>query len=182
MPVISAARFKGHIRNQYGFLRIRKRLYITGSAEIIAAKLELGPVQTLAHKEGDTWVLNDPPPNKALELLKCQRYSFVINDITSRRPFIGSGLATASKELWLEVPCPTPLRAMPSISTQGTIYCRTSAADLNISNAEYHVTQMRDGLLTVRVISPTDMFTPGSFYQVFLYGDGNARVIIDSNL
>ena len=43
-------------------------------AVINAVKLEPGPVQTLAHKEGDTWVLNDPPPNKALELLKCQRY------------------------------------------------------------------------------------------------------------
>ena len=40
----------------------------------VAAKLELGPVQTLAHKEGDTWVLNDPPPDPALELAKCQRY------------------------------------------------------------------------------------------------------------
>lgn len=40
----------------------------------IAAKLELGSIQTLAHKEGDTWVLNDPPPNRALELAKCQRY------------------------------------------------------------------------------------------------------------
>jgi len=39
-----------------------------------AMKLELGPRQTLAHKEGETWVLNDPPPEKALELLKCQRY------------------------------------------------------------------------------------------------------------
>lgn len=41
---------------------------------IIAAKLEIGTEQTLAHLEGDTWVLNDPPPNQALELLKCQRY------------------------------------------------------------------------------------------------------------
>ena len=51
-------------------------VFLTGavSANIKAAKLEPGPVQTLAHKEGDTWVLNDPPPNKALELLKCQRY------------------------------------------------------------------------------------------------------------
>ena len=39
-----------------------------------AVKLELGPVQTLAHKEGDTWVL-DPPPDPALELAKCQRYA-----------------------------------------------------------------------------------------------------------
>ena len=41
---------------------------------LIAAKLELGSVQTLARKVGDEWVLNDPPPNKATELAKCQRY------------------------------------------------------------------------------------------------------------
>lgn len=46
---------------------------------IRAIKLELGSVQTLAHKEGDTWVLNDPPPDKALELAKCQRYQVVYN-------------------------------------------------------------------------------------------------------
>ena len=53
------------------------RFYINGNSGVLqikAAKLELGPVQTLAHKEGDTWVLNDPPPNRALELAKCQRY------------------------------------------------------------------------------------------------------------
>ena len=42
---------------------------------MLAAKLELGPVQTLAHQDASgNWVLNDPPPDKALELLKCQRY------------------------------------------------------------------------------------------------------------
>jgi len=42
---------------------------------IIATKLELGSQQTLAHQDAyGNWVLNDPPPNKALELLKCQRY------------------------------------------------------------------------------------------------------------
>lgn len=46
----------------------------TNSIQPVAAKLELGPIQTLAHKEGNVWVLNDPPPDKALELLKCQRY------------------------------------------------------------------------------------------------------------
>ena len=37
-------------------------------------KLEEGAEQTLARKIGDQWVLNDPPPDPALELLKCQRY------------------------------------------------------------------------------------------------------------
>lgn len=43
-------------------------------ARIIAVKLELGTQQTLARKIGDQWVLNDPPPDYGLELLKCQRY------------------------------------------------------------------------------------------------------------
>jgi len=47
----------------------------TSEITIIAAKLELGPVQTLAHQDTEgNWILNDPPPNKALELAKCQRY------------------------------------------------------------------------------------------------------------
>lgn len=53
------------------------RIYadITGSlgyTDMMAVKLELGDKQTLAHKDANgNWVLNDPPPNKALELLKC---------------------------------------------------------------------------------------------------------------
>lgn len=42
---------------------------------IRAAKLELGDHQTLAHQDASgNWVLNDPPPDKALELAKCQRH------------------------------------------------------------------------------------------------------------
>jgi len=55
-----------------------KALYIRtngSSNKILAVKLELGSQQTLAHQDANgNWVLNDPPPNKALELAKCQRY------------------------------------------------------------------------------------------------------------
>lgn len=55
-------------------LGITIRLEPHSSVKLIAAKLELGPVQTLAHKDASgNWVLNDPPPDKALELAKCQR-------------------------------------------------------------------------------------------------------------
>lgn len=51
-----------------------------------AAKLELGTVQTLAHQdENGNWVLNDPPPDKGEELLKCQRY-YQIFATQSMRP------------------------------------------------------------------------------------------------
>ena len=43
--------------------------------KIQAVKLELGPFQTLAHKEGSKWVLNEIP-DYATELAKCQRYFY----------------------------------------------------------------------------------------------------------
>ena len=49
------------------------------SGDYIAAKVELGPTQTLAHQENGVWVLNDPPPNFQQELAKCQRYYTEVN-------------------------------------------------------------------------------------------------------
>ena len=49
--------------------------YGSNAAPVQAAKLELGSQQTLAHQDAaGNWVLNDPPPDKTLELAKCQRY------------------------------------------------------------------------------------------------------------
>lgn len=77
-----------------------------------AAKLELGPVQTLARQEGDTWVLNGPPPNQALELLKCQRYYQV---------FATSGLRPSKAEDFRP-----PMRIKPAPGT------------ININGATYY--------------------------------------------
>lgn len=64
-----------------GFADIFSRSgYEDDSRNLIAAKLEFGSTQTLAHKEGDTWVLNDPPPNRSIELTKCQRYQIPLID------------------------------------------------------------------------------------------------------
>ena len=43
--------------------------------DMVAAKLEFGSSQTLAHKEGSKWVLNEIP-DYATELAKCQRYFY----------------------------------------------------------------------------------------------------------
>lgn len=55
------------------------------SFKFVAAKLELGSHQTLAHKDAaGNWVLNDPPPDKTLEMLKCQRYYQVFSSADMR--------------------------------------------------------------------------------------------------
>ena len=47
----------------------------TGGGLVTAVKCEYGSQQTLARQDAaGNWVLNDPPPDKALELLKGQRY------------------------------------------------------------------------------------------------------------
>lgn len=50
------------------------RLYGTNEATYLAIKLELGTTQTLAHREGDKWVLNEIP-DYGEQLRRCQRYS-----------------------------------------------------------------------------------------------------------
>lgn len=65
---------------------------MTGNNLLIrAAKLELGDTQTLGKQEDGQWVLNDPPPDKALELLKCQRwYIYHLQYTTSGMSFSNS--------------------------------------------------------------------------------------------
>lgn len=74
-----------------------------------AAKLEPGSVQTLAHKDANgNWVLNDPPPDYGLELLKCQRYlkKICFSELISAR-FGDTVMASLSLQ--------SPMRETPTI-------------------------------------------------------------------
>lgn len=84
------------------------------SVNLIATKLELGTQQTLAHQDADgNWVLNDPPPNKELELLKCQKYFKRIKANNIMVPAVGycptNNLAVVPIQLSV------PLRTNPTI-------------------------------------------------------------------
>lgn len=79
---------------------------------LIAAKLEFGPNQTLAHQDADgNWVLNEFP-DYGLELQKCQRYQVPLRtyDILRVR-------ATTVSPNYIQflVPIPSTLRAVPTI-------------------------------------------------------------------
>ena len=80
----------------------------SGSVDLIAVKLELGSVQTLAHQENGVWVLNEIP-DYGEQLRRCQRYlrpagySFVVSNASGN--WYGSGLFGNSE----------PMRAVPVI-------------------------------------------------------------------
>nr|DAP17985.1 MAG TPA: hypothetical protein [Bacteriophage sp.] len=50
----------------------------SGSVDIIAVKLELGSVQTLAHQENNAWVLNEIP-KFGDQLAECQRFYYQVH-------------------------------------------------------------------------------------------------------
>lgn len=79
------------------------------SSAIVAVKLELGSVSTLA---------NDAPPNFAEELAKCQRYAFV-PQIPSGSQYMAQGFnlgASASTTLNAMIVTPVTMRSTPTAS------------------------------------------------------------------
>lgn len=90
-----------------------KTFTITGTGQtFVAAKLELGSQQTLAHQDEDgTWV--NEIPDYSTELAKCQRYLIPL------KPNSCTGFSTASTTtLYLYFPVPVSMRATPVL--QGT--------------------------------------------------------------
>lgn len=84
------------------------RIYGDGST-YKAAKLELGSTQTLAHQEGDKWILNEVP-DYGEQLRRCQRY-FVRT--TARQYF--TGFAYGNTAGVILVPTPVQMRVAPTI-------------------------------------------------------------------
>lgn len=88
-----------------------KTFSLTGTGQtFVAAKLELGSQQTLAHQDTDgNWVLNEIP-DYGEQLRRCQRYQLVIN-----REIIVAGRTSASADttFFAFIPTPVTMRTNP---------------------------------------------------------------------
>lgn len=92
-------------------LLIGFRDYGDNAADLIAAKLELGSTQTLAHKDpSGNWVLNEIP-DYGEELRKCQRYY-----IKMPHAFSTGFVSSSSTKYHMPVSLPVSMRATPAAS------------------------------------------------------------------
>lgn len=83
-----------------------------------AVKLELGTQQTLARKAVDgTWTLIDPPPNKAEELAKCQRYFYRRKGTDSYSNY-GNGYINSANGAFIFINVPE-MRVAPTVAASG---------------------------------------------------------------
>lgn len=98
---------------------------------IKAMKFELGDQQTLAHKEGDNWVLNDPPPNYQLELAKCQKYCWAFGTNT----LLGLAIPYASGDkCHILIPVNGMVKKPVLVENNATVTFGSSDAIVNVSN------------------------------------------------
>ena len=98
---------------------------------LIAVKLELGTVSTLAHQDADgNWMLNDPPPNQQQELAKCQKYQYMPVGASAQYYPIGYGYAASSTSVRIMIPTPVRMRTAPTLT-----YLTGSLSDMYIYSA-----------------------------------------------
>lgn len=88
------------------------------TTSILAVKLELGSTQTLAHREGDRWVMNEVP-EYGEQLRRCQRYHYQVH--YNQYETIGFSY-DGPEYAFIIIPLPTEMRgATPTLKIIGDI-------------------------------------------------------------
>lgn len=90
------------------------------TSSILAAKLELGDTQTLAHKENEKWVLNEIP-DFGEQLRRCQRFYRRWTGADNKP--LGVAVRRESKLLELVFSLDTTMRVAPSLTFNGSFIC-----------------------------------------------------------
>lgn len=150
---------------------------VDNSATIIAAKLELGSTQTLAHKENGVWVLNEIPDFGG-QLRRCQRYLFSTRG-TTNYVCAGSGyISVDGTEAIIVVPTPVSLRATPVCMVNGILHVDTSYGECVTGN-NVSLLNVGNGSLGIRM-KIIGSATPKS--PCFMWIDINNNLLFSADL
>lgn len=119
---------------------------------ILAVKLELGDTQTLAHKEGDRWVLNEVP-DYGEQLRRCQRYCYRLNSHAY-------GWTYNNNTVNCLIPLPVTLRATPVITIRENGTINTTTGDTSMTS--YEVKNITSNGLIIDLHNTANAFTTGT--------------------
>lgn len=137
--------------------------WLNAGETIIAVKLEIGPTQTLAHREGDKWVLNEIP-DYGEQLRRCQRY-FVRLGFADQYCTVGLGLARDGNYISIPLTVPEDLRTLPAVTISGQITMRHSDKVVTGSSTVY---VDANGVGSVLLKIQASGLTAGDLWEVFL--------------
>lgn len=121
-----------------------------GEGTIIAAKLELGSTQTLAHKEGDKWVLNEMP-DYGEQLRRCQEYALLSQGIMEGVPMCQG---------FIFVPTPVTMRSKPVIVGAPSVWAFENNTQVPNATVSVHSVMPNGVLLATTATVPAYLFFP----------------------
>lgn len=81
---------------------------------VVAVEFRPGDRQTVARWDTDKWVFRGAPPNKALELAKCQRYYF-----RTGRYYTTGCVTTGATQYMMPITTPVQMRISPTAKMKG---------------------------------------------------------------
>lgn len=116
-----------------------------GNFSLKAIKLEIGPTQTLAHREGDKWALNEVPVYGE-QLRRCQRYFVRINNVYA------SGHVALNTTTFVDFAVPVPLRTIPALTVRN--YGQLSSAGTLITPTNIQVAAQEANHIYLSVTTP----------------------------
>lgn len=156
----------------------------SNSVTVSAVKLERGPVQTLAHQDASgNWVLNDPPPNYVLELIKCQRYFLRLPGEESAYTLIGHGKVTSNSQLDLQLNIPVPMRVTPTVRMTGNWVAIGAGGYETFSAENMSIIMSSSGVTEVSIIiSGFSNLNTNHVYTIQRNNDPSGTIDLDADL
>ena len=136
-----------------------KTISLTGTGQtFVAAKLELGSAQTLAHQENGNWVLNEIP-DFGEQMARCQRFRFQTDTYWG-----AAMLALNTFALWGSIQFPVTMRKTPGIEKVSARNMHTGA-ETDISAYVVDAQRNENGITYLSCYG-NDVFTTNNWYQI----------------
>lgn len=153
------------------------------TTSLFAAKLELGPTQTLAHREGDKWVLNEVP-DYGEQLRRCQRYAIDLAASEDREyGIVGVGVAVSQNEVQFMVPLPTTMRARPVAKFSGTWkFVHGTDANNGLPVTAISVDRLSTNTVVLNTFTNENLLTIGDTYMLWRTNDSNNSLFLSADL
>ena len=159
-----------------------KTISLTGTGQtFIAAKLELGSQQTLAHQDTDgNWVLNEIP-DYGEQLRRCQRYFVNFNPNKVNWFAMPPAVASGAYQAYSAVTLPVAMRAQPVVSYGGDIVLSQSA-DHAITSILVSGSTFTGNSIQLRYDVGAGTLTANSLYRVQGNNDQTAYIWLSADL
>lgn len=145
-------------------------IYTKTATNFIAVKLELGSTQTLAHREGDRWVMNEVP-EYGEQLRRCQMDLFKIGD-AKRYCSLGNGVARDGQFVSITIPTPVTMRTMPVLIAPPVGFTMRHNDTIISGGASFSVDAFSQNSIMLKVQSQVAL-TPGDMWEAFLQPNGS---------